>query len=59
MVYLIAISVSANDNWLLPAGDKTRDVLANDGLTEDSATKNVTDGAIGRAPHLLQVEFLG
>lgn len=49
--------VAANDDGLLPAGHKTGDVLADDGLSEYSATQDVTDGAIWGLPHLLQLEF--
>ncbi len=49
--------MSANNDGLSPARNKTRDVLAKDGLTENSTTKNVSDGAIGGLPHLLQAEL--
>jgi len=55
---LVTIRVSTNDNRLFPAGNKSWDVLDDDGLTEDSTVKDVTDGTIRRLPHLFQIEFL-
>jgi len=50
--------VAADSNGLLPAGDAERYVLAQDGLAEDGAVEDVADGAVGRLPHLLEVELL-
>ncbi len=50
--------MAAHNDWGGPAGHKTRYVLANDRLTEDNAAEDVADRAVGRAPHLLQPEFL-
>ena len=55
--YLVAESVAANDNGLLPGGDEAGHVLHNDGLAEHRAVENVADGPVGRLPHLLQVEL--
>lgn len=48
---LVTKGVTANDDGLLPARNETRDAGDNDGLTEDSSTESVTDGAVGRQPH--------
>ncbi|CAI8207114.1 MAG: Uncharacterised protein [SAR116 cluster bacterium] len=50
--------MAANYNRLCPAWYQPRHVAADDGLTEYSPTKNVADGAVGRAVHALQPEFL-
>lgn len=44
---LVTVSVTADDDGLGPAGDKARDVLAEDGLTENGTTENVTEGSVG------------
>ena len=56
--YWSPIGVAADDDRLGPARHQARDVLADDRLAEDAAAENVADGAVGRAPHLLQAEFL-
>ena len=55
---LVAKSVTADADWLLPAGHEEGNVLAHDWLTENDAVEDVTDGAVGRLPHRLQLEFL-
>ena len=55
--YLVTKGVTANDDRLGPAGNKTGNHLAEDGLTEHCAAQDVTDGAVGTQPHLLQVEL--
>ena len=50
--YLITMGVSSNDNCLFPPRDKSWNCLADDWLTENCATQNVTNGAIGTTPHL-------
>lgn len=55
---LVTIGVSADDDWLMPFGDDSRDVLYDDGLSEDSTIEVVSDGSVGTLPHLLQVELL-
>jgi len=55
---LVAKSVTADADWLLPAGHEEGNVLAHDWLAEDDAVEDVTDGAVGRLPHRLQLEFL-
>lgn len=49
--------MATDDNWLRPAWDKSWDVLAQDGLTKNCATENISDRSIGRQPHLLKLEF--
>jgi len=55
---LITESMSTNNDGLSPSGDELGDVLADDGFSEDSTVKIVSDGTIGGLPHFLQVEFL-
>ena len=55
---LITKGVTANDNRLGPARHQTRDAGDDNGFTEDFAAKDVTDGAVGRQPHFLQLELL-
>mmetsp|Transcript_58958 Transcript_58958/g.81813 ORF Transcript_58958/g.81813 Transcript_58958/m.81813 type:complete len:351 (-) Transcript_58958:3-1055(-) len=55
---LITESVSANNDGLLPAGDVSRDLVDDDGLSEDGAAEVISDGTVGGLPHLLKVEFL-
>uniref|UniRef100_A0A0N5A0Y6 NAD-specific glutamate dehydrogenase n=1 Tax=Parastrongyloides trichosuri TaxID=131310 RepID=A0A0N5A0Y6_PARTI len=54
---LVAEGVTADDDWLGPARNQTRDVLADDWFAEDYAAEDVADGAVRRLPHLLQAEF--
>ena len=56
-LYLVTKGVTADDDGLGPAGNKTGNHLAEDGLAEHCASQDVTDGAIGTQPHLLQVEL--
>src|SRR6185437_8413956 len=55
---LIAISVTADDDWLRPAWHEARDVPADDGLAENHAAKDVANSPVRRAPHFLEVIFL-
>jgi len=55
---LITKSMSSNDNRLSPSWYATRNVGDDDGLSEDSAIKDVSDCTVGAPPHLLEVEFL-
>lgn len=55
--HLVTVSMSPNDDGLYPARDQARDVLADDGLSENRPPQDVPDGAIGALPHLLQLEF--
>ena len=54
---MIAKGVTANADWLLPAGYKKWDILADDWLTENNAAENVTDSSVWGFPHRLQIEF--
>ena len=54
---LVSKSMSADANWLLPAGNEERNVLAKNRLAEDDAVQDVSDCAVRRSPHLLQSEF--
>ena len=49
--------MTSNHNWLRPTRNKFWNVLANDWLTENDTIQNVANSAVGRLPHLLQVEF--
>ena len=46
--------MTSNNDGFLPTGHKTRDILTDNGLPEDSSSQDVTDGTIGALPHLLQ-----
>lgn len=52
------MGVPANDDGFGPAWHKARDILADDGLPEHGASQDVPDGAVGRSPHLLELELL-
>ena len=54
---LVTKGVTANHNRLGPAWDETRNIIDDDGLTEDNAAENVADRAIRAAPHFLQAEL--
>ena len=54
---LVSEGMSSDDDGLLPARNEPRDVLDDDGLSEDSSVQNVSDGAIGTLPHLFQFEL--
>ena len=55
---LVTESVTADDNGLLPAGHQARHLGDDDGFSEDGAAEVVPDGAVGRQPHLLELELL-
>ena len=55
---LIAISMPTNHDWLRPAGNQSRHIAADDRLAKDDAAYDVSDGAVGRTPHLFEIEFL-
>src|SRR6185312_2600040 len=54
---LVAISMTADDDRLRPAGDKARNVPADNWFAEDHTAKDVADGAIRGAPHFLEMIF--
>lgn len=58
VTHLISISMTANDNGFDPSRHQPGNVLADNSLSEDSATQDVSNCAIGRLPHLLQLELL-
>src|SRR3546814_20077370 len=55
---LVAERVAADYDRVGPARNETRDVVEHDRLAEDDTAQDVADCAVGRAPHLLQTEFL-
>lgn len=55
---LVTESVSSDNDRLLPLRNKSRNVLAQDGFSENGTSKIVSDGSVGRLPHLLELEFL-
>ena len=55
--YLVAMSMTANDNGLCPARDETWNGFTDNGFTEHGTSENVTDRTIRTQPHLLQLEF--
>lgn len=58
MTYLIPVRMTTYDDGLHPPAHKPGDVFADDSFPEDSAAQNISDGAIGRLPHLFQLELL-
>ena len=54
---LIAMCVTSDHNWLGPTGYESGNVATDNRLTENDATKNVTDRPIWRLPHFLQTKF--
>lgn len=55
---LISEGMPADYDRLLPSGDKSGDILDDDGFSEDSPVEDVPDGSVGTLPHLLEVELL-
>jgi len=51
--YLVTEGMSANDDWMSPAGNQTRNLFAENWFPEDCATEDVSDGTVGTQPHLL------
>ena len=54
---LVTVSVSTHNDGLGPSWHESRDILADNGFSENSSIKNVSDGSVGRPPHLLEVEL--
>lgn len=52
------MGVPADDDGLGPAWHQTGNVLADDSLPEHGASEDITDGAVGRSPHLFKLELL-
>ncbi len=55
---LVAEGVTADHDRLRPARHEARHVLHHDRFAEHDAVEDVADRAVGRLPHLLEVEFL-
>lgn len=55
--YLIRMSVTSYDDRSSPASNQSRNVFTNNWLSEHSATKNISQGAVRRLPHFLQLKF--
>ena len=53
----VAIGVAADDDRLGPVRHQARHVGADDRLAEDGAVEDVAYGAVGAAPHLLELEL--
>ena len=49
--------MSADDDWLGPVGYKSWNILDDDGFSEDGSIKIVSNGSIGRFPHLFEFKF--
>lgn len=50
--------MSSNNDWLFPSRDKSWDILDDNGLSEDSSSKNISDGSVWTFPHTLKVKLL-
>ena len=50
--------MSPNTDGLHPSWDWAGDLLEDDGLTEYSTAKDVSDGTVGAPPHLLELKLL-
>ena len=55
--YLISMSMSSDDNGLVPSRNQSWYSLAYDWLPEHRATKDITNGPIGAPPHFLELEL--
>lgn len=49
--------MAAYDDGFHPSSHKPGDVFTDNSFSEDSATQNISDGAIRRLPHLFQLEL--
>ena len=54
---LVAKGVASDDDRLGPTRDQSRHILADDGFAEHDPAQDIADGAVGRLPHLLELEF--
>lgn len=50
--------MASYDDRFYPSAHKPGDIFADDSFPEDSATQNISDGAIWWLPHLFQLELL-
>lgn len=48
----------SNDDGILPARDRPRDSLEDDGLTENRPAQDISNRPVGAPPHLLEIELL-
>lgn len=55
---LVTVGMAADDDGLGPSGNEAGHVGADDGLTENGAVEDVSDGSVGGLPHLLELELL-
>ena len=55
---LIAEPVTRDHHRLVPMRHQARHVRANNRFAKNSAVENIANGAVGRLPHLLEIEFL-
>ncbi|CAI8362236.1 MAG: Uncharacterised protein [Cellulomonadaceae bacterium TMED98] len=49
--------MTTNNDGLIPARNKTGNIGNDDRLAENHAADDVSNGAVGAAPHLLQAKF--
>lgn len=55
---LVSESMTSDYDWFFPAWDKSRNILDDNRLTENSTIKNISDSTIRTFPHFLQLELL-
>ena len=55
---MIPVSVMTYDNGFYPSAHEPGNIFADNSFPEDSATQDISDGAIWRLPHLFQLELL-
>jgi hypothetical protein len=49
--------MSTNNDRVGPSGNQLGDIANKNGFTENGTVQDVTDGTVGRLPHLLKLEF--
>jgi hypothetical protein len=49
--------MTTNNDWLGPAWNQARNICTNNWLSEDSTVQDITNGSIGRLPHLFKLEL--
>jgi len=57
MCYLVPMCMTTNDNGLSPARNKPRNGFADNRLSKNCSTKDITYCAIRTKPHFLQFEL--
>ena len=55
---LITKGMSSNNNGFFPSWNQSRNVIHDNGFSEDSTVENVSDRTIGAFPHFFEIEFL-